>query len=389
MATTKVVGLFEDTAGAASNASDSVIFATNGGDIVTDGAPGDIVYDTSVGALKMKATGGEWLNAKDVSASNGIGFYDSSTGEGDITIDPANGRLWLPNEDKIEYGEPDEFAVGDLVRMRDPDNMYGKTFGVVESISPPYTDGDPDQVYVRWEHHDFSWNPPPVPTTHSDLGRQRDTSLMYDLMQKKISDGKRDFKQGDAVHDPNYPGSFGIIVDDPRYSGPSVNVDWKENTMMGGVTPPMYTNIDQIELAPMGQVLEDQMEKIRQDQGAKFQDQEQKLYQQETQLASLEEDRAQLRHRLNVTQSETETLKTRFEMAIKRIEQLEGAGLVEEAREVERNECLPVLASMSKKQRIKTLALAIASVVGKQVVGRLANQSGLTNFIVHLLMGNG
>ena len=359
---------------------------------------GDIRYDSATGGTQVYSKkGGGWVGIAAVSAaSNAVvcdvpsydGAYDVA---GDYSSDSANGRLNLP-DDKIVYQEPESYKVGDLVRMRD----WGcKTFGVVEWVQEPFEviAGDPPLMNIRWDYVENQNEQPPFSVEKEQIERQRDTSLMYSLMDKKIEKGgRKKFRVGDAVTHPMYQDSYGIVQDDPTYNNGWSNVYWQDAPYG---YPGTWLNLEEVELAPLGKVLEDQMEKIKQDQQLKFDEQKFKIEEQETKLlsqgttlAALEDEKAFLRQNLSRTQSETERLAQRFEMAIRRIEQLEGAGMEEEALEVERNEALPVLASMSKGQRIKTLALTVGGVVGKQVLARIASQSGLTQWLVHLLMGN-
>lgn len=349
---------------------------------------GTIAFDTSTGELKVyTAHNGGWITLDSSTGASGeIAISDGTSRVDDIHIEPV-GTLNLPDDERIKYAEPEKYKVGDLVRRKDWD---GKTFGVVEWASN--LEGD-DSVHVRWDYVEDNCAHPEYALSASLLERQRDTALMYDLMQRKIEEGRHKFKVGDAVYNPSYPGSFGVLLDDPETGGGWVNIDWKPPTY--GMIPPYYCETKDLEPAPLGRVLEDQMQKIKDDQEQKFQEQrwqieqqETKLQTQETQLAILNTDKMLLEEALSQTKAETQSLASRFEMAIKRIEQLEGVGLEEEAREVERNEALPVLASMSKKERIKTLATTVAGVVGKQVLSRLANQSGLTQWIVNLFLGN-
>ena len=359
---------------------------------------GDIRYDSATGGTQVYSKkGGGWVGIAAVSAASNavvcdvpsyVGAYDVA---GDYSSDSANGRLNLP-DDKIVYQEPESYKVGDFVRMRD----WGcKTFGVVEWVQEPceVIAGDPPLMNIRWDYVENQNEQPPFSGEKEQIERQRDTSLMYSLMDKKIEKGgRKKFRVGDAVTHPSYQDSYGIVQDDPTYNNGWSNVYWQDAPYG---YPGTWLNLEEVELAPLGKVLEDQMEKIKQDQQLKFDEQKFKIEEQETKLlsqgttlAALEDEKAFLRQNLSRTQSETERLAQRFEMAIRRIEQLEGAGMEEEALEVERNEALPVLASMSKGQRIKTLALTVGGVVGKQVLARIASQSGLTQWLVHLLMGN-
>lgn len=346
---------------------------------------GEVCFNTAGETIQVYTPdGGGWVDvgpggAADHALSAGGNAVVAHTA-GDIAID---GNLSLPDDTKIKYQEPEEYEVGDLVCMREW--AGGKTFGVVDWVGDtPGLSEDTPTIQVRWDHVEDGGYPP-LSVTKNQIERQRDTALMYDLMQKKIDEGRHKVRIGDAVTHPMYQQSFGVVQDDPQHNNGWANILWKECPF--GM-PNSWTDTAELEAAPLGTLLEDHMEKAKQEQEIKFDEQETKLILQETKITDLENDKTHLRDKMIHAESETDTLKTRFDLVLKRIEQLEGVGQHEEALEVERTSALPVLASMSKRQRIKTIAGSVIGVVGKQVAARIVNQSGLPQWIISLFTGS-
>lgn len=164
-------------------------------------------------------------------------------------------------------------------------------------------------------------------------------------------------------------GARGVVVEDFNLQENYATVNWispgKE-----GVFPINPVTRWSLSRVPQGAAIMEEVGKLRNEQAEKLKCQQQ-------QIIAMSLEKQALRSRLESTSAITLSLSEKFDLAMKKIEELEAAGKAQEARRVEDENLLPVLYKMSTREKIKAVAKQIAGTLGRAALSRILRNADL------------
>ncbi len=252
-------------------------------------------------------------------------------------------KIWVPRIGQLVYFKEDVSSHQPKEHLATITQINGYSYDLPSN-------GETHNVLLQWVK-----TPIPYIHTYQTFCRNRiRLASPEEVLAKQLKDSEvvHTLKEGDVVYDlTSASNRMGVVVAPISTNDVYVNVRWDGDI---GAFSVFYKNIRGVAVADL-------------------------MAEQKKERAESTQREAALKQQLADQHARTLSIEERFLYFLNRIEELEKKGEIAQSQiqEIERKELLPVLHTMSKREKIKFLMIQIGKKVGTEILKKMVKDLGL------------